>query len=196
MRYNIGKKAVGIILLLCMSVNAFFGCGIENHSKTYVAIIAKSTTSAYWKTTFAGANAASTEYNLEITIEGPENEEDYETQNQMIYSAVKNGANAIVLSAVDYNATAKAVNKAVEEGVKVVVIDSDVNSDLVSCRISTDNYKAGQMVGEAVLSGSEQRLQVGIINFDQNSENEFSEDSIICKNLKNSLIITKGMVVK
>ena len=58
-----------------------------------------------------------------------------------------------------------------EDGVKVVVIDSDVNSDLVSCRISTDNYKAGQMVGEAVVSGDEDLFKVGIVNFDQNSEN-------------------------
>ena len=176
MRYSIGKKAVGVILLLGISLNMLSGCGIkgketENYTKTYVAIIAKSTTSAYWKSTFAGAKAASAEYNLEITMEGPENEEDHEMQNQMIYTAVQNGADAIVLSAVDYNAIAEAVDKAAAEGVKVVVIDSDVNSDLVSCRISTDNYKAGKMVGEAVLSGEEEKLLVGIVNFDEHTEN-------------------------
>lgn len=143
----------------------------EERSKGYVAVIAKSTTSAYWKSTFAGANAAGTEYNLELTFEGPENEEDYETQNEMIYAAIENGADAIVISAVDYNANAQAVEEAVAAGVKVVVIDSDVNSDKVSCRISTDNYKAGQMVGEAVLTGNESILNVGIVNFDKNSEN-------------------------
>ena len=50
------------------------------------------------------------------------------------------------------------------------VIDSDVCSDLVSCRISTDNYKAGKMVGEAVLSGKEDKLLVGIVNFAGHSE--------------------------
>ena len=143
----------------------------EERSKVYVAVIAKSTTSTYWKSTFAGANAAGTEYNLELTFEGPENEEDYETQNEMIYAAIENGADAIVISAVDYNANAQAVEEAVATGVKVVVIDSDVNSDKVSCRISTDNYKAGQMVGEAVLAGNESILNVGIVNFDKNSEN-------------------------
>lgn len=176
MKYSIGKKVVGVMLLVCLILGVFSGCGIsgkqkDDHSKIYVAIIAKSTTSAYWKTTFAGAKAASAEYNMEISIDGPENEEDYETQNQMIYSAVENGADAIVLSAVDYNANAKAVNEAAEAGVKVVVIDSDVNSNLVSCRISTDNYKAGKMVGEAVLSGNEERFMVGIVNFDEHSEN-------------------------
>ena len=173
------RKGRGVVLVLaiCLLVNMLSACGVkeggigEDRSKVQVAVIAKSTTSAYWKTTFAGANAAGAEYNLEVTFQGPENEEDYETQNRMIKEAVENGADAIVFSAVDYNANATAVDEAVEAGVKVVIIDSDVNSDLVSCRISTDNYNAGQKVGEAVLLGTETKLNVGIINFDKNSEN-------------------------
>ena len=171
------RKSISRIAVICIILNVLCSCGKDtgdirsDRAKTYVAVITKSTTSQYWKTTFAGANAAGAEYNLEVTFDGPENEEDYETQNSMIREAVKNGANAIVFSAVDYNANAAAINEAVEAGVKVVVIDSDVNSDLVSCRISTDNYKAGRMVGEAVLNGDEQDFKVGIVNFDKNSEN-------------------------
>lgn len=176
MKYSLKKKVIVYLLLVCLTLITLSACGVtgretDNRLKMHVAMIAKSTTSAYWKTTFAGAKAAGAEYNLELSIEGPENEEDYETQNRMIYAAIENGSDAIVLSAVDYNANAEAINDAVAAGVKVVVIDSDVNSDLVSCRISTDNYKAGKMVGEAVLSGKEEKKQVGIINFDEHSEN-------------------------
>ena len=172
MRCSGKARGMGLFLMICLVSNLFSACGInDKHSKIDVAVIAKSTTSSYWKTTFAGANAAGAEYNLELTFEGPENEEDYEMQNQMIRNAIERGVDAIVFSAVDYNGNTEAVNEAVEAGVKVVVIDSDVNSGLVSCRISTDNYKAGQMVGEAVLSGPEHKLQVGIVNFDEKSEN-------------------------
>ena len=140
-------------------------------NRHYVAVIAKSTTSAFWKSVFAGANAASTEYNLTLTVEGPENEEDYQTQNEMIRKAVENGAEVIVFSAVDYHANAEAINEAARSGVKIVVIDSDVDSDEVSCRISTDNYQAGRMVGKAILSGQLEGLNVGIVNFDKNSAN-------------------------
>ena len=171
------KRAAVLFVTICLVMTVFTSCGLKekevdaDNSKINVEVIAKSTTSQYWKTTFAGANAASAEYNLEVTFEGPENEEDYETQNNMIRAAVENGADAIVFSAVDYNANAEAINEAVAAGIKVVVIDSDVNSNLVGCRISTDNYKAGQMVGEAVLAGEEETLRVGIVNFDKNSEN-------------------------
>lgn len=147
------------------------GADNTENTKDYVALITKSTISSYWKSTFAGANAASTAYNLEISFEGPENEEDYETQNRLIREAVANGAKAIVFSAVDYNGNAEAVNEAVDAGVKVVVIDSAVNSNKISCSISTDNYQAGAMVAEAVLSKQEKDLNIGIVNFDENSEN-------------------------
>lgn len=176
--FSIGMIIVSIVLLFFMvyliktGIRSIIGSpdSTENR-KHYVAVIAKSTTSAYWKSVFAGANAAKTEYNLEITQEGPEDEEDWETQNEMIDKAVENGAEVIVLSAVDYNNNVEAVERAVESGVKVVVIDSDVNSDLVSCRISTDNYQAGRMVGEAVLDSIDQAIYVGIVNFDEISAN-------------------------
>ena len=164
-----------MVLALCLSV--FSACGAADgaastdSSKNYVAVIAKSTESAYWKSTFSGAKAAGTEYNLELSFHGPENEEDYETQNEMIRQAIEDGAKVIVFSAVDYNANAEAVNEAISEGVKVVVIDSDVNSEKVSAHISTDNYKAGEMVGQALLEGVDSNLKVGIVNFDINSEN-------------------------
>jgi len=140
-------------------------------TKHYVAMITKSTTSNFWKTVFAGANAASTEYNLTVTFEGPENEEDYETQNQMIERAVANEAEVIIFSAVDYKANAEAINQAAKQGVKIVVIDSAVNSDQISSIISTDNFEAGKMAGDAALACEDEVLNVGIVNFDKNSAN-------------------------
>ena len=176
-----GKKLYTMVaaafFFLCVMAAGILMHGVNKsgdtgeNSKPYVAVITKSTTSAYWKTTFAGANAASTAYNLEISFEGPENEEDYETQNELIRKAVENGAKAIVFSAVDYNGNAEAVNEAVAAGVKVVIIDSAVNSDKISCSISTDNYQAGLMVADAVLAKEDAKLKVGIVNFDKNSEN-------------------------
>lgn len=163
--------------VICIIAGIFYirgradkGASSENN-KHYVAVITKSTTSAYWKSVFAGANAAGTEYNLELTFGGPENEEDYRTQNEMIERAVINGAEVIVFSAVDFNANADAINNAARQGVKIVVIDSDVKSDQVSSRISTDNFKAGCMAGEAVLNSLEPELYIGIVNFDKNSAN-------------------------
>ena len=173
---RIGISIVGSLLgclLMSHLITNLVGKSKSDIDKTkyHVAIICKSTQSSFFKAVFAGANAASTEYNLTVSYGGPSNEEDEKTQNKLINQAVKNGAEVIVLSAVDYNANAKAVEDAASKGVKIIVIDSDVNSNVVGCRISTDNYKAGQMAGEAVLTCKDQILNIGIVNFDKNSAN-------------------------
>lgn len=170
-----------VVIILCslgireqLGINETEGSARNKH---YVALITKSTASAFWKSVYSGASAASTEYNLTMTMEGPDNEEDYETQNELIEKAVKEGAEVIVFSAVDYNASTETINEAVKNGVKVVIIDSDVNSDQISCRIGTDNYMAGCMAGEAALKCEDETLNIGIVNFDQNSENGQQRES-------------------
>lgn len=165
-------RALLLSALLLVSLAAA-GCAPRNESgkKHYIALITKSTESAFWKSVYAGAGAAATEYNLQISYEGPKMEEDYETQNAMIARAVERGAEVIVFSAVDFNGNSEAINEAAKKGIKIVVIDSDVNSQLVHCRIGTDNYAAGRMAGSAALASKEEELYVGIVNYDINSAN-------------------------
>ena len=143
----------------------------SSDQKHKVVFIAKSTVSGFWKSVYAGASNAATACNLDLTFEGPKNEEDYETQNQMIAKAVEDGAEVIIFSAVDYEANADAINDAAGKGVKVVVIDSDVDSDAVSCRIGTDNYDAGCKAAEAAMKDENEEIHIGIVNYDKNSDN-------------------------
>lgn len=172
------KKDKTIKKILCLILTGSMvllvaGCNQSGQStgKHKVAMIVKSTQSAFWKTVFAGAGAAATEYNLDIYYEGPRMEEDYASQNRMIETAVRNGAEAIVFSAVDFNGNAETIDYAAGKGVKIVVIDSDVNSEGVSIRIGTDNYAAGELAGEAALACEKEDLYVGIVNYDINSAN-------------------------
>lgn len=156
------------LALLCL-----WGCGAEEvpAARRSVALITKSTDSEFFLSAFAGAQAAATEYNLELTISGPETEEDYETQNQMIAQAVEDGAEVIVFSAIDYERNAAAIDAAAQAGVRIVSIDSGVGSDQVSTYIGTDNYAAGQMAAQAALEQVKGPLHVGVVNYDESSAN-------------------------
>lgn len=167
---SIFKKIVMWFLMGAMLV-FLIGCSSKDNKKHFVALVTKSTQSAFWQSVFAGASAAATEYNLSLSYDGPKLEEDYEYQNDLIYKAIEDGAEAIIFSAVDYNANATAINDAAKKGVKIIVIDSDVNSSQVSCRIGTDNYAAGCMAGEAALASTEEEIHIGIVNYDINSAN-------------------------
>lgn len=149
------------------------GCtGTPSSSEQHaVTLVAKSTQTEFWLSVFAGAEAAATEYNMKLNIIGPETEEDYESQNQMIADAVKSGAEALVFSAIDYENNAAAINAAARTGVKIVAIDSSVASEQVSTYIGTDNYAAGKMAAQAALDRVEGQLKVGMVNYDISSAN-------------------------
>ena len=153
--------AVFLALLVCLS-----GCaGTHQSGGSYnIYLIAKSSTTEFWKSVFAGANAAKSEYNVQLTILAPDTEEDFEAQNDYIRQAVADGADAIVFSAISYTENAAAIDEAVAAGVRVVVIDSDVDSKGVSVRIGTDNVAAGRMSGEAALKTAQEKIVVGIVN--------------------------------
>ena len=156
------------LALLCL-----WGCGAEEApaARRSVALITKSTDSEFFLSVFAGARAAATEYNLELTISGPETEEDYETQNKMIAQAVEDGAEVIVFSAIDYQRNAAAIDAAAQAGVRIVSIDSGVGSGQVSTYIGTDNYAAGRMAAQAALERVEGPLYVGIVNYSEGTAN-------------------------
>ena len=150
---------------VCVLISALLlgGCGATAATEQHtVALVAKSTQTEFWLSVFAGAEAAATEYNLKLTITGPETEEDYEAQNRMVADAVAAGAEALVFSAIDDAARA---------GVKIVAIDSSVASEMVSTYIGTDNYAAGRMAAQAALERVEGELTVGIVNYDISSAN-------------------------
>ena len=153
--------AVFLALLVCLS-----GCaGTHQSGGSYnIYLIAKSSTTEFWKAVFSGANAAKSEYNVQLTILAPDTEEDFEVQNDYIRQAVADGADAIVFSAISYTENAAAIDEAVAAGVRVVVIDSDVDSKGVSVRIGTDNVAAGRMSGEAALKTAQEKIVVGIVN--------------------------------
>ena len=116
--------------------------------KKKVVFLTKSMDSSFWQSAYAGAGAASAEYNLDLVCEGPDGdgEEDYE----------KN---------------AEAIDRAAKAGIRIVVVDSPVNSEAVECYIGTDNYEAGCMAGEEVLGNPAENLNIGIVNFDKSTEN-------------------------
>lgn len=167
------KRNRCLALGTAIALSILCGCSSNTPTPTQhsVALVAKSTQTEFWLSVFAGAEAAATEYNLKLSIIGPETEEDYETQNQMVADAVEAGAEALVFSAIDYENNAVAIEAAAQAGLKIVAIDSNVDSGAVSTYIGTDNYAAGQMAAQAALDRISGPLKVGIINYDISSAN-------------------------
>lgn len=171
---NIKKTLVAFAVVLSL-VFCFAGCtgsNLSSKSKT-VAVITKGSDSDFWNDVKNGAFSAATEYNIDITFEGPDSEEDYESQNKMIENAVSKNVGAIVLSAIDYEKNAHAVQKAIDKGIKVITVDSDVDANGKELFIGTDNVSAGKKAAEQAieLCKNKKAVNIGIVNYGENTEN-------------------------
>ena len=164
------KKIIAALLLsaLLMSLCA---CGKTEEIK--VAVIVKSVDSDFWQNFKNGVESAATEYNVSVTFEGPENEEDYAAQNKMISRAAENGADVIVLSAIDRTRNAPTVNAAVRNGVQVIAADSALDSSLISLFIGTDNPAAGIEAAKALEAqfSAGEKIKLGIVGCTEKTEN-------------------------
>ena len=78
---------------------------------------------------------------------------------------------SIIFSASDYQQNAAAINAAADKGVRIVVVDSAVNSSKVSAYVGADNYGAGQMAAKSALENVEGPLHVGLVSYNVNSPN-------------------------
>lgn len=172
--------------MLCLSVlSALCSCGGDKEKK--IAVIVKSSDSEFWQVFKSGVYSAATEYNVTVTFESPKNEEDYASQNKLISKAVDNGADAIVLSAIDRTRSAPTVNAAVRKGVKVITADSSLDSQFVSLFIGTDNPNAGAQAAKAVDDhcANGEKIRIGIVGSTEKTENLLQRENGLREYLKN-----------
>ncbi len=173
------NKLLSMLLCIPLLVFSVSACADRKEEKSKIAVIVKALDSDFWHRVKNGVDSAAAEYNVDVTFDGPENEEDYANQNKLIMSAVQNGADAIVLSAIDFEKSADTVNKAAEKGVKIIMIDSNVNSKQVSMFIGTDNEEAGRKAGKAAVGcvPDGEKLNIGLINYYKSTENGIQREN-------------------
>ena len=82
---------------------------------------------------------------------------DEERQREQISRMLDEGIDLLVVTPVDWESLTPVLERAKAEGVYVVVLDTNVqDEELVDCTITSDNYPAGQIVGEYFLDRHEE----------------------------------------
>jgi ribose transport system substrate-binding protein len=118
-----------------------------------IAVIPKGTTHEFWKSINAGAFKARDELNeqgikLDVIWKGPLKEDDRDQQIMVVENFTSRRVKGIVLAPLDSQALVRPVENAVQSGIPVVIIDSDLKTDKYVSFAATDNYKGGQIAGE------------------------------------------------
>jgi ribose transport system substrate-binding protein len=152
-----------VILLLA-------GCaGGSGSNKLQIAVIPKGTTHQFWKSVHAGANKAAAEFDIEITWQGPQREDDRQLQIQVVQNFVSRGIDAIVLAPLDARSLAAPVEAAVGRGIPVVIVDSGLESEAQSSFVATNNREAGRLCARRLADVLDRQGRVIALRYQEGS---------------------------
>ncbi len=175
-RFSAAALLLALLLAACVAPGAApapaastNGDSTSAAAKPYIPIISKGFQHQFWQAVKAGAEQAATEFNVDITFEGPETEAMVDKQIEMLQTALDKNPAAICLAALDSKAVVPLLEKAKEQGIPVIGFDSGVDSDIPVTTAATDNLAAAGEAADhmAELIGDEGK--VAIIVHDQTS---------------------------
>ena len=137
--------------------------------KPYIAMISKGFQHQFWQAVKQGALKAATDFNVDVTFEGPETEAMVDKQIEMLQTALDKKPAGIAFAALDSKAAIPLLQKAQAAKIPVVGFDSGVDSDIPVTTAATDNIAAAAAAADhmAQLIGNEG--EVAIIAHDQTS---------------------------
>jgi ribose transport system substrate-binding protein len=136
-----------------------------------MAVIVKSTSSAFWQDFMNGLQAGTAEYNIDYYCEAPDSEENSSGQLALIKNAIDNDVDVLVVSAISASDASSLIEEAKSKGIYVVIVDSGVDTSKIDVQISTDNVEAGRKLAQEVINIDKEKKYVGIINFDADAAN-------------------------
>ena len=117
-----------------------------------VAVVVKAVTSDYWKLVGAGVDQAmADDPTIEATFLGPNEETDIEGQIRIIEAQISAQVDALAVAPSQADQLAPTLQKAVEAGIPVVLIDTNIDTfEAKSAFVGTDNRLGGTMAGEFI----------------------------------------------
>ena len=174
------KKFLALILALAMAL-CLVACGQEaapaddatpaDAGETEIVVVLKCVTSEYWKTVMAGCEAAGKDLGVKVSVIGPNAESDIEPQVAMIETAIGAGCSAIVCAPNDAGAAAGALQAAVDAGIPVLAVDTDVKMDGETCFVGTMNDVAAYQGGLAAIEALGDAATKAAIIYGQDGDN-------------------------
>lgn len=107
-----------------------------------VAVVLKTLSSEYWGYVKAGCDAAAADLGVKVNVVGPGAESDIEGQVSMIEQQIGAGCDAIVCAPNDASAAGAALQAAIDQGIPVLAVDTNVGIEGQTCFVGTSNVDA------------------------------------------------------
>lgn len=162
------KKWLSICLVVCL-IGGIGGATwyrqkkIEERRMSLVYIPkVEDSTNDFWKALILGTKMAAKEYNADIEIKAPAEENDIERQNELLKEAISEESDAILFSPSSFTESNDLLKEAKEKGIRISFIDSYTEEKVQDLTVATDNLEAGEKLGKfaATLLGPDDQIAI------------------------------------
>ena len=134
--------AIALVLMMIVSMTACVG-----EDKVEISVVLKTLASEYWGYVKNGCDAAAKELGITVTIVGPDAESNIAGQVTMIEEQIAAGCDAIVCAPNDAAAAANALKAAIDKGIPVLSVDTNVGMEGQTSFVGTSNVDAAKQGG-------------------------------------------------
>ena len=165
---KIKKKWLSICLVICL-IGGIGGAAWYRQRKleerrislVYIPKVVDSTND-FWKALILGTKMAAKEYNADIEIKAPNEENDIERQNELLKEAISEEPDAILFSPSSFTESNDLLKEAKEKGIRISFIDSYTEEKVQDLTVATDNLEAGEQLGKfaATLLGPDDQIAI------------------------------------
>jgi ribose transport system substrate-binding protein len=141
------------------------GAACNRRHKRTIGVVPQGQSHMFWQGIHAGAVAAARESDVEVLWNGPPQEGDYSGEIKVVDAMINRRVDAIALSPADNSALVGVVERAVNNGIPVIVFDTGIDTDVFTSRVATDNYGGGVMAAgrlAKILGGSGKVVVVAV----------------------------------
>ncbi len=138
---------------------------------TIVGLITKNETNPFFVKMREGAQAKADELGVELRSFAGESDDDNASQVQAIEDLISAGAAGFMITPADTVAIVPTVERAQEEGLIVIALDTPLDPiDAADATFATDNFRAGELIGEWALATVEDpdNAKIAMLNINEN----------------------------
>ncbi len=154
------KKLLAAAMAVTLAATMFVGCGKKddtNNGGKQVVFVPKLTGNAFFESANTGAQEHAKKVGYTVKYDGNP-EASVANQVTIINNAIQQGADSIVISAVDATGLDSALKDAQKAGIKVVTWDADVSADARSIMVSQGTpEQLGQMLIDMAVESVKER---------------------------------------
>ncbi|WP_372813241.1 substrate-binding domain-containing protein [Paenibacillus sp.] len=152
-------------------------------AKKQVALVLKTQHSDFWRTVRTGAEAAAKEFNVELIVEAPVQEEDVAGQVKYVEEAINFKRDALVLAANDGAALAEPVKRAAAQRMPVIAIDTEVETGKTEAFIGINHYEAGRKAGKKLAELLGGKGRVALVSYKPDARNAAERERGVLESL-------------